>query len=147
MGSGVFEILTNSKYKSGVVGARCCLLFTLKIQLFCTLASPSTPVHGMKGWIDPNHPVVFRSIRLRSHSWCSHWTPSDCSVASRRSLRCVPSYLVECELGLTMKKRFNPSPPPPPLQLWSVKPNTKCMLVLQKVSEHMYVQPHLYSFL
>ena len=40
-------------------------------------------------------------VRLRSRSWCSHWTPSDRPVASRRSLRRVPSCPVECELGLT----------------------------------------------
>ena len=40
-------------------------------------------------------------VRLRSRSWCSHWTPSDRPVASRRSLRRVPSRPVECELGLT----------------------------------------------
>ena len=42
-------------------------------------------------------------VRLRSRSWCSHWTPSNRPVASRRSLRCVPSCPVECELG------FNPA--------------------------------------
>ena len=52
MGSTVFEMLQHSKYESGVVGARRRLLFTLKMQLFCTLASPSTPVYGMKSWID-----------------------------------------------------------------------------------------------
>ena len=40
-------------------------------------------------------------VRLRSRSWCSHWTPSDRPVASRRSLRRVPSRPVECELGFT----------------------------------------------
>ena len=34
-------------------------------------------------------------VRLRSRSWCSHWTPSDRPVASRRFSR-----RVECELGL-----------------------------------------------
>ena len=38
-------------------------------------------------------------VRLRSRSWCSHWTQSDSPVASRRSLRGVPSRPVECELG------------------------------------------------
>ena len=42
-------------------------------------------------------------VRLRSRSWCSHWTPSDRPVASRRSLRRVPSRPVECELGLTVR--------------------------------------------
>ena len=41
-------------------------------------------------------------VRLRSRSWCSHWTPSDRPVASRRSLRRVPSRPVECELGLNL---------------------------------------------
>ena len=42
IGSTVFEMLKNSKYESGAVGARRRLLFTLKMQLFRTLASPST---------------------------------------------------------------------------------------------------------
>ena len=48
MGSAVFEMLKKSKYESGVFGARRRHLFTLKMQLFCTLASPSTPVYGMR---------------------------------------------------------------------------------------------------
>ena len=63
MGSAVFEMLIISKYESGVVGARRRLLFTLKMQLFCTLASPSTPVYGMKSWIDPTLPVASRSVQ------------------------------------------------------------------------------------
>ena len=43
------------------------------------------------------------AVRLRSRSWCSHWTPSDCPVASRRSLHRVPSCPVECELGFTRR--------------------------------------------
>ena len=43
---------------------------------------------------------ICTAVRLRSRSWCSHWTPSDCPVSSRRSLRHVPSRPVECELGL-----------------------------------------------
>ena len=40
-------------------------------------------------------------VRLSSRSWCSNWTPSDRPVASRRSLRRVPSRPVECGLGLS----------------------------------------------
>ena len=51
------------------------------------------------------------AVGLRSRSWCSHRTPSDCPVASRRSLRRVPSRPVECELGLkgkyTLKSNFH----------------------------------------
>ena len=46
-------------------------------------------------------------VRLRSRSWCSHWTPSDRPVASRRSLRRVPSLPVECRLGLSRNSICN----------------------------------------
>ena len=42
---------------------------------------------------------ICTAVRLCYRSWCSHWTPSDCPIASRRSLRHVPSCPVECELG------------------------------------------------
>ena len=53
----------NFQVRTGVVDARCRLQFTLELQPFFTLASPSTPVYGMKSWIDPTLPVASRSVR------------------------------------------------------------------------------------
>ena len=44
----MFEMLKLSKYESEVFGARRSVLFTLELQPFCKLASPSTPAYEKK---------------------------------------------------------------------------------------------------
>ena len=70
-------------------------------------------------------------VRLRSRSWCSHWTPSDRPVASRRSLRRVPSRPVECELGFTELHREGEQSDQQQLELLPTGVWYTCMLKLR----------------